>query len=186
MSKMEMVVGISGASGSIYGIRLLEILSRMDIVTHLVITRSARQIIEIETDYSVVEVEDIASYVYEEREFAAPIASGSHRFHGMIVAPCSMKTVGSIANGMSDNLLERTADVCLKERRRLVIVPRETPLNEIHLENMLKLTRAGAVILPACPGFYSRPKTIDDLVNSITGRALDLAGIDNEVYKRWK
>jgi len=183
---MEIVIGISGASGSIYGIRLLEILSKMGMVTHLVITRSARQIIEIETDYSVVEVEDMASYVYEEREFTAPIASGSHRFHGMIVAPCSMKTVGSIANGMSDNLLERTADVCLKERRRLVVVPRETPLNEIHLENMLKLTRAGAIVMPACPGFYSKPKHIDDLVNSIVGRALDLAGIDNDVYKRWK
>lgn len=183
---MEIVVGISGASGSIYGIRLLEILSRMGITTHLIITRSARQIIEIETNYSVVEVENMASHVYEEREFTAPIASGSHRFHGMIIAPCSMKTVGSIANGMSDNLLERTADVCLKERRRLVVVPRETPLNEIHLENMLKLTRAGAIILPACPGFYSRPKNIDDLVNSIAGRALDLAEIENDVYKRWK
>ena len=183
---MEIVVGISGASGSIYGIRLLEILSKMDIVTHLVITRSARQIIEIETDYSVVEVEDMASYVYEESEFTAPIASGSYRFHGMIVAPCSMKTVGSIANGMSDNLLERTADVCLKERRRLVVVPRETPLNEIHLENMIKLTKAGAIVMPACPGLYSNPKSIDDLVNTIAGRALDLAGIDNDIYKRWR
>ncbi|WP_367344216.1 UbiX family flavin prenyltransferase [Methanomethylovorans sp.] len=183
---MEIVVGISGASGSIYGIRLLEILSKMDIVTHLVITRSARQIIEIETDYSVVEVEDMASYVYEESEFTAPIASGSYRFHGMIVAPCSMKTVGSIANGMSDNLLERTADVCLKERRRLVVVPRETPLNEIHLENMIKLTKAGAIVMPACPGLYSKPKSIDDLVNTIAGRALDLAGIDNDIYKRWR
>lgn len=183
---MEIVVGISGASGSMYGIRLLEILSRMNIVTHLIITKSARQIIEIETDYSVVEIEDMANYVYEEQELTAPIASGSHRFHGMIIAPCSMKTVGAIAIGMSDNLLERTADVCLKEKRKIVIVPRETPLNEIHLENMLRLTRAGCIVLPACPGFYSKPKSIDDIVNSIVGRVLDLMGIDNEIYERWK
>lgn len=182
---MEIVIGISGASGSMYGIRLLEILSKMDIVTHLVITKAARQIIEIETDYSVIEVEDLATRVYGEGEFTAPIASGSHRFAGMIVAPCSMKTLGEIAGGMSDNLLGRAADVCLKEKRRLVLMPRETPLNQIHLENMLKLERAGAIILPACPGFYSRPKTIDDLVNSMAGRALDLIGVDNEVYKRW-
>ncbi|MDW7732184.1 MAG: UbiX family flavin prenyltransferase [Methanolobus sp.] len=182
---MEIVIGISGASGSMYGIRLLEILSKMDIVTHLVITKAARQIMEIETDYSVIEIEDLATHVYGEGEFTAPIASGSHRFAGMIVAPCSMKTLGEIAGGMSDNLLGRAADVCLKEKRRLVLMPRETPLNQIHLENMLKLERAGAIILPACPGFYSKPKSIDDLVNSMAGRALDLVGIDNEVYKRW-
>lgn len=182
---MEIVIGISGASGSMYGIRLLEILSKMDIVTHLVITKAARQIIEIETDYSVIEIEDLASRVYMEGEFTAPIASGSHRFAGMIVAPCSMKTLGEIAGGMSDNLLGRAADVCLKEKRKLVLMPRETPLSQIHLENMLKLERAGAIILPACPGFYSRPRSIDDLINSMAGRALDLIGIDNEVYKRW-
>ena len=183
---MEIVIGISGASGSIYGIRLLEILSKRDIVTHLVITKTAKQIIEIETDYSVIEIEDMASHVYGEGELTAPIASGSHRFTGMLVAPCSMKTLGEIACGMSNNLLGRAADVCLKERRRLVLMPRETPFNQIHLENMLKLERSGAIILPACPGFYSRPQTIDDLVNSIAGRALDLMGIDNEVYKRWR
>ncbi|MDP2217566.1 MAG: UbiX family flavin prenyltransferase [Methanolobus sp.] len=183
---MEIVIGISGASGSIYGIRLLEILSKMDIVTHLVITKTAKQIIEIETDYSVIEIEDLASHVYGEGELTAPIASGSHRFAGMLVAPCSMKTLGEIACGMSNNLLGRAADVCLKERRRLVLMPREAPFNQIHLENMLKLERAGAIILPACPGFYSRPQTIDDLVNSMAGRALDLMGIDNEVYKRWR
>ncbi|TGC11115.1 UbiX family flavin prenyltransferase [Methanolobus halotolerans] len=182
---MEIAIGISGASGSMYGIRLLEILSKMDIVTHLVITKAARLIIEIETDYSVIEVEGMASHVYSEGEFTAPIASGSHRFAGMIVAPCSMKTLGEIAGGMSDNLLGRAADVCLKERRKLVLMPRETPLSQIHLENMLKLERAGAIILPACPGFYSRPATIDDLINSMAGRALDLMGIDNDVYKRW-
>jgi polyprenyl P-hydroxybenzoate and phenylacrylic acid decarboxylases len=182
---MEIVIGISGASGSAYGIRLLEILSETDIMTHLVITKAARQIIGIETDYEIGYVEGLADAVYNESDFTAPIASGSHRFDGMIVAPCSMKTLGEIAGGMSDNLLGRVADVCLKERRKLILMPRETPLNQIHLENMLRLERAGGIILPASPGFYSRPQTIDDLVNSMAGRALDLIGIDNEVYERW-
>ncbi|WP_406660008.1 UbiX family flavin prenyltransferase [Methanolobus sp. ZRKC3] len=182
---MEIVIGISGASGSAYGVRILEILSGMDVTTHLVMTKAARQIIDIETDYSLDYVHGLATELHDENDFTASIASGSHRFDGMIVAPCSMKTLGEIAGGMSDNLLGRAADVCLKERRKLVLMPRETPLNQIHLENMLKLERAGAIILPACPGFYSRPQSIDDLVNSMAGRALDLVGVDNEVYKRW-
>ena len=165
---------------------MLEILARTDIFTHLVMTKAAKQILEIETDYELSYVEGLADEVYDENDFTAPIASGSHRFEGMIVAPCSMKTLGEITGGMSDNLLGRVADVCLKERRKLVLMPRETPLNQIHLENMLRLERAGGVILPACPGFYSRPQTIDDLVNSMAGRALDLMGIDNDVYKRWE
>lgn len=184
--KMEIIVGISGASGPIYGIRILEILSGMDIVTHLVITKTARQIIELETDHSVADVEALACHVYEEGDFTAPIASGSHRVTGMVIAPCSMKTLGEIANGMSNNLLGRAADVCMKEKRRLVIMPRETPLNQIHIKNMLALDRAGAVIMPACPGFYTRPQTLDELIDSMAGRALDLLGIDNEVYTRWK
>lgn len=183
---MEIAIGISGASGVQYGIRLLEILSKMGIETHLVITRAAKQIMEIETDYTVEQVEEIASFVYDEKDFTAPIASGSHRFEGMIVAPSSMKTLSSIANGMSDNLISRAADVCLKERRKLVLMTRETPLNQIHLENMLKAHRAGAVILPACPGLYSRPQTIDELIDTMAGRALDLIGIENDVYKRWR
>lgn len=183
---MEIVIGISGASGSAYGIRLLEILAETDIMTHLIITKSAKQIIEIETDYDISYVEGLADVVYDESDFTAPIASGSHRFDGMIVAPCSMKTLGEIAGGMSDNLIGRVADVCLKERRKLILMPRETPLNQIHLENMLRLERAGGIILPACPGFYSRPQTINDLVDSMAGRALDLIGIDNEVFKRWE
>jgi 4-hydroxy-3-polyprenylbenzoate decarboxylase len=182
---MEVVIGISGASGSAYGVRLLEILAKTDIFTHLVMTKAAKQILEIETDYELSYVEGLADTVYDESDFTAPIASGSHKFYGMIIAPCSMKTLGEIAGGMSDNLLGRVADVCLKERRKLVMMPRETPLNQIHLENMLRLERAGGVILPACPGFYSRPQTIDDLVNSMAGRALDLMDIDNDVYKRW-
>ena len=184
-SFMEIVVGISGASGVQYGIRLLKVLADMKIRTHLVISKSAKQIIQIETDYSPLEVEELASEVYGEKDFTASIASGSHMFDGMIIAPCSMKTLGSIANGISDNLMTRAADVCLKEGRKLILMTRETPLSRIHLENMLRAQQAGAVILPACPGFYSKPQTIEDLVNIMAGRALDQIGVENELYKRW-
>ncbi len=182
---MEIVVGISGASGVQYGIRLLKVLADMKIRTHLVISKSAKQIIQIETDYSPLEVEELASEVYGEKDFTASIASGSHMFDGMIIAPCSMKTLGSIASGISDNLMTRAADVCLKEGRKLILITRETPLSRIHLENMLRAQQAGAVILPACPGFYSKPQTIEDLINIMAGRALDQMGIKNELYKRW-
>jgi 4-hydroxy-3-polyprenylbenzoate decarboxylase len=184
-SFMEIVVGISGASGVQYGIRLLKVLADMKIRTHLVISKSAKQIIQIETDYSPLEVEELASEVYGEKDFTASIASGSHMFDGMIIAPCSMKTLGSIASGISDNLMTRSADVCLKEGRKLILMTRETPLSRIHLENMLRAQQAGAVILPACPGFYSKPQTIEDLINIMAGRALDQMGIKNELYKRW-
>ena len=184
-SFMEIVVGISGASGVQYGIRLLKVLADMKIRTHLVISKSAKQIIQIETDYSPLEVEELASEVYGEKDFTASIASGSHMFDGMIIAPCSMKTLGSIASGISDNLMTRAADVCLKEERKLILITRETPLSRIHLENMLRAQQAGAVILPACPGFYSKPQTIEDLINIMAGRALDQMGIKNELYKRW-
>ncbi len=184
-SFMEIVVGISGASGVQYGIRLLKVLADMNIRTHLVISKSAKQIIQIETDYSPLEVEELASEVYGEKDFTASIASGSHMFDGMIIAPCSMKTLGSIASGISDNLMTRSADVCLKEGRKLILMTRETPLSRIHLENMLRAQQAGAVILPACPGFYSKPQTIEDLINIMAGRALDQMGIKNELYKRW-
>lgn len=182
---MEIVIGISGASGVQYGIRLLKVLADMKIRTHLVISKSAKQIIQIETDYSPLEVEELASKVYGEKDFTASIASGSHMFDGMIIAPCSMKTLGSIANGISDSLMTRAADVCLKEGRKLILMTRETPLSRIHLENMLRAQQAGAVILPACPGFYSKPQTIEDLVNIMAGRALDHIGVDNDLYKRW-
>lgn len=157
----------------------------MDIGTDLIITKAAKQIMEIETDYSVKDIEAMASRVYLENDFTAPIASGSHSFAGMVVAPCSMKTLGSIASGISDTLLTRTADVCLKEGRKLILMTRETPLNQIHLKNMIQAQQAGAVILPACPGFYSKPRTIEELVDIIVGRMLDLIGIENELYKRW-
>ena len=183
---MELIIGISGASGVGYGIRLLEILKKTDIVTHLVLTKAAEEIILMETNHSPNDVKKSASFVYNEYDFFAPIASGSFKTAGMIIAPCSMKTLGQIANGISDNLLVRAADVCLKEERKLILMTRETPLSLIHLENMVAAKKAGATILPASPGFYNRPETIDDLYNIMAGRALDLAGIENHVYKRWK
>jgi 4-hydroxy-3-polyprenylbenzoate decarboxylase len=182
---MEITVGISGASGVQYGIRLLEVLAEKGIKTHLVLTDAAKQIIEIETDYTPDTVEKLAAWSYSQKNFSAPIASGSYRTTGMVIAPCSMKTLAAVANGVSDTLLTRAADVCLKEERKLILMTRETPLNLIHLENMLRAKKAGASILPACPGFYSKPKTLDELIDTMVGRALDLLGIENEMYQRW-
>lgn len=148
-------------------------------------TDAARKIVEIETDEKPQNLERITDYVYSPRDFTAPIASGSHIFEAMIVAPCSMRTLAGIANGITDTLLSRAADVCLKERRRLVLVPRESPLNLIHLKNMVKVTEAGAIILPPCPGFYSRPQNLDDLVNVVVGRILDIIGVEHHLYDRW-
>lgn len=182
---MEVIVGISGASGVQYGIRLLEVLAENGIKTHLILTDAANQIIRIETDYFPHEVEKLATWSYSQKDFSAPIASGSYKTAGMAIAPCSMKTLAAVANGISDTLLTRAADVCLKEERKLILMTRETPLNLIHIENMLKAKKAGASILPACPGFYSRPKTLEDLVNIMVGRTLDLLGMENNIYKRW-
>jgi 4-hydroxy-3-polyprenylbenzoate decarboxylase len=183
---MEIVVGISGASGAAYGIRLLQVLREKGCITHLVITDSAAKIIEIETDFLPKEVQDLAGHVYAPRDFAAPIASGSHLFHAMVVIPCSMGTLSAIACGSSDTLITRAADVCLKEKRRLIIVPRETPLGLVQLRNMVAAAEAGAVVLPACPAFYSKPQSLDDLVDVLVGRVLDLLGVENDLYRRWK
>lgn len=183
----DIIVAISGASGVQYGIRLLEALKKMKgVKTHLVMSDSAKQLIEIETDYSVKDIEELADHVYGDDDFTALIASGSHRSKGMIVAPCSMKTLSSIAVGMSDTLISRAADVCLKEKRTLVLMVRETPLNLIHIENMERAARAGASILPASPAFYPKPTSIDDLIDFMAGRALDLMGIEHNLYKRWR
>lgn len=183
----EIIIGISGASGVQYGIRILETLKKMEgYETHLVISESAKKLIEIETDYSIGEIEKMADHVYADDDFTAPIASGSHRSKGMIVAPCSMKTLASIAIGMSDTLISRAADVCLKEKRPLILMVRETPLNLIHIQNMERAIKAGASILPACPAFYSKPGSIDDIINFMAGRALDLLGIEHNLYKRWQ
>ena len=185
--KTEIIVGISGASGIQYGIRILETLKKTDnIFTHLVLSDSAKQLIKIETDFSVNEVESLADSVYEDDDFTAPIASGSHRAKGMVIAPCSMKTLASVAVGMSDALIARAADVCLKEKRPLVLMVRETPLNLIHVKNMEQVMEAGASVLPASPGFYQKPKTLDDIINFMAGRALDLLDVEHTLYKRWR
>jgi 4-hydroxy-3-polyprenylbenzoate decarboxylase len=182
----EIIITISGASGVQYGIRLLEVLKKMKgVKTHLVMSDSAKQLISIETNYTVEDIEKLADHVYEDDDFTAPIASGSHRSKGMIVAPCSMKTLASIAVGMSDTLISRAADVCLKEKRPLVLMVRETPLNLIHIKNMELAARAGASILPASPAFYPEPTSIDDIIDFMAGRALDLLGIEHDLYKRW-
>ncbi|MCD4768500.1 MAG: UbiX family flavin prenyltransferase [Methanosarcinales archaeon] len=185
--KHELVVGISGASGVIYGIRLLEVLrENTDIAVHLVVSGPAQQIIGIETDYSITDVEAMADHLWNEQDFTAPIASGSHKTAGMVVVPCSMKTLAGIANGFSDTLIGRSADICLKEDRRLVLVPRETPLSLIDLENMVKVRLAGAAVLPACPGLYPKPQSVDEMIDFIVGRVLDLLDIEHGLYQRWE
>jgi len=182
---MKLVVGISGASGVIYGIRLLEVLNKENIETHLVFTLLAEKILEQETDYKKQKLIKLATYYYKIDDLAASISSGSFVTHGMVVIPCSMKTLAGIACGYSDNLLLRAADVTLKEKRTLIIVPRETPLRKVHLENMLKLASEGAIILPAMPGFYYNPKTLDDVINHIVGKVLDSLIINHNLYQRW-
>jgi len=179
------VVGISGASGVRYGIRLLEALKGR-CITHLIITNSAEKIIGLETDLEVEEVKALADYVYSPFDFTAPFASGSHLFDSMAVIPCSMGTLSAVATGSSNTLIARAADVCLKEKRRLVLVPRETPLGLVQLKNMVQAAEAGAVILPACPAFYSRPQSIAELTDVLVGRVLDLMGIPNHLYQRWR
>jgi len=185
MSGKKIIVGISGASGSVLGITLLKHLKEAGHETHLIMTDNAKKIIEHETNYIVEDVENSASHVYDNTDFFAPIASGSFKADAMVIIPCSMKTLAGIANGFSDSLLLRVADVFLKERRKLVIVPRETPLSIIHTENMHKVSAAGAVILPAMMTFYSKPKTVDEMVCHIVGKVLDVLDIENKVYKRW-
>ena len=182
---MKLVVGITGASGAILGIRTLEILKALSVETHLVMSRWARTTIAHETGYRVEQVEALASHVHHGDNQAAPISSGSFRTDGMIVAPCSMKTLAAIRIGYSDTLICRAADVTIKERRKLVLVARESPFSEIHLENMLALTRMGAVIFPPVPAFYSVPKTIDDMVNYMVGRVLDQFGLETPDLSRW-
>jgi 4-hydroxy-3-polyprenylbenzoate decarboxylase len=181
----RLIVGMSGASAAIYGIRLLEVLRETDVETHLVITSAARKIILMETDFQVEEVEGMADHVYDIDDIGAAIASGSFKTDGMVIIPCSMKSLSAIANSYSANLLLRAADVTLKERRRLVAVVRETPLHKGHLRLMLRLTDMGAIIFPPLPAFYQRPRTVEDIVDHTVGRVLDLFGIDHTLFERW-
>jgi len=184
--KLKIIVGITGSSGVIYGIKLLYFLNKFEIETHVVLSKWAKKNIEIETDENIAKIKKMASFEYEENNMAASISSGSFKTDGMIIIPCSMKTLASIANGYDDNLISRAASVTIKEDRKLVIVPRETPLSQIHLSNMLRLAKIGVIILPAMPGFYHRPKTVNDLVLHVVGKTLDQFGISNEVFKRWE
>lgn len=179
-------MGITGASGVIYGVRLLEVLKEHRIETHLVMSPAAKMTIAAETKYSVPSVEKLATRVYRFNDIAASISSGSFRVDGMVVIPCSMHTLGALASGVADSLLTRAGEVTMKERRPLIIVPRETPLTLIHIENMARLAHAGAVILPAMPAFYSKPKTIEDVIDHTVGKVLDLLKIENTLFKRWK
>ncbi|GAB6944991.1 UbiX family flavin prenyltransferase [Vulcanisaeta sp. JCM 14467] len=183
----RIIVGITGASGVIYGVRFLEMVKRYagDSEVHLVVSNTAIDILRYETELDKGSLLKLADKVYTEDELGAPIASGSFKHDGMVVIPCSMKTLASIAHGITDNLITRAADVTLKERRRLILVIRETPLNLIHIKNMELVTLAGAIVMPAAPAFYNRPRTIDDMVNFIVGRVLDLLGIENDLYRRW-
>lgn len=182
---MKLVVGMTGATGAAIGVRVLHALKELDVETHLVISKWARATIQMETPYSVQEVLAFATRSYSEHDQAAAISSGSFRADGMIVVPCSMKTLAAIRCGYGDGLIARAADVTLKEQRKLVMVPRESPLNAIHLENMLALTRAGALMLPPMPAFYNNPATTDDIINHTVSRILDQFGLDNDLTKRW-
>jgi 4-hydroxy-3-polyprenylbenzoate decarboxylase len=185
----RLVVGLSGASGIIYGIRLLEVLRGVEEVeTHLVVSSAARQTIALETDYTVEQVEALAHTRYRINDIGAAIASGSFKTMGMVVIPCSIKTLSAIAHSLNESLLVRAADVTLKERRRLVIVPRETPLHLGHLRLMTQVTEAGAILTPPMPAFYHRPQTLDDIINHTVNRVLDLMGVELEkdLFERWQ
>lgn len=184
--RRRIVVGISGASGAIYGVRLLRLLRELDIETHLVVSRSGQVTLAHETRMKLAEVQALADVCYANADIGAAISSGSFRVDGMIVAPCSIKTLSEIATGCTSSLLSRAADVMLKERRQLILVPRETPLSLIHLENLTQVARAGALVLPAMPSFYGKPQSLDDIIDSVVGRTLDHLGIAHTLSHRWK
>jgi len=182
---MRIVLAISGATGAIYGIKFLEEAKKAGLETQLIVSYSAQKTIELETDYSLEAINELASCQFSNGDIAAPPASGSFLHQGMVIAPCSMKTLSAIANGYADNLINRAADVTIKERRKLVLLVRETPLSPIHLENMLKLSRLGVIIMPPVPSFYNKPGTIEDIIRQMTGRIFDQLGIENSLVNRW-
>jgi 4-hydroxy-3-polyprenylbenzoate decarboxylase len=183
---VRLIVAITGASGVVYGKRLLKVLQEKNVETHLIISKAAEKVIEHELEKTKEDIEKLANHTYNVNDWDAPIVSGSFKTDGMIIIPCSMKTLAGIAHGYSDNLVLRAADVMLKEKRRLVLVPRETPLNVVHLRNMLALAEQGVTILPAMPAYYHKPKDVDDLVDFVVGKVLDLLGINHALFKRWK
>jgi len=181
----RLIVGISGATGAIYGIRLLEALSKSDVETHLVITEAAENTIRMETDWKVEDIKSLAKVAYDLNDLGGDISSGSFLSEGMVIIPCSIKSLSGIANSFNENLLIRAADVTLKERRKLVLAVRETPLHLGHIELMLQASRMGAILLPPVPAFYFHPKTIDDLINHTVGKVLDLFNMNHHLFKRW-
>lgn len=181
----KLIVGITGATGTIFGVRLLQILEGTGLETHLVMSKWAARTLLHETPYTAEEVQQMATHYYQSNDQGASISSGSFLTRGMIIAPCSVRTLSAIASGMGDNLIHRAADVILKERRKLVLMVREAPLSDIHLENMLKLSRMGAVISPPVPAFYNRPRSLDDIINHTVQRALDQFEIHMDVVARW-
>lgn len=185
MAPQRLVIGISGASGIIYAIRLLQLLQSSGIETHLVVSKSAQLTRAAETDYTADQLHSLATVYYSVSDVGAAIASGSYPTSGMIIAPCSMRTLAEIASGVTSNLLTRAADVVLKERRRLVLMVRETPLHSGHLENMLKVSQLGGIIAPPVPAFYNHPQTLQDIIDHTVGRILDLFAIEVNCVKRW-
>jgi len=180
---MRVVVGITGASGAPYAVTLLE---NLNCEIDLVISDDAAKVLENETDVSKYRLEKLATSVYDNHDLAASISSGSTKFDAMVIVPCSSNTLAKIAHGLADNLITRVAVVALKERRKLILVPRETPLSQVYLENLLKVSQIGAIVLPASPGFYHRPKSAQDLVDFVVGRILDQLGLPNKLSKAWK
>jgi len=185
LSNPRLIIGISGSSGIIYGIRLLQALENMAVETHLVVSKAAQLTRAYETTMSAAELKSLADVYHPVNDVAASIASGSFKTLGMIIAPCSMKTLGEIAHGITGSLLTRAADVVLKERRRLVIMPRETPLHLGHLQNMVTVTQIGGIIFPPVPAFYHRPQSIEQLIDDSVGRVLDLFDLDSGLVRRW-
>lgn len=184
-SPRRLIVGMSGASGAIYGIRILQALRGSGVETHLVMSESARITLAAESDMTAPEVEALASEVHHVRNIGATVSSGSFKTMGMVIAPCSIRTLSEVAWGGTGSLLTRAADVVLKERRRLVLMLRETPLHAGHIQSMLQATNNGAIVMPPVPAFYARPKTIDDIVNHSVGRVLDLFDIETDLVERW-
>ena len=182
---LKLVIGMTGSTGVIYGIRMLETLKTLDIEAHLIMSEWAAKCVSMETEYSLDYVKSLATNVSDEKNMASSVSSGTHKINGMIVAPCSMKTLAAIANGYDDTLIARAAGVTIKESRKLVLMVRETPLSAIHLENMLKLSRLGIVILPPVTEFYTKPKSIDDIINHGVGKCLDQFDIEHDLYPRW-
>ena len=181
----KIIVGISGASGVIYGVRVLKAFAEVGVETHIIITEAGVKNLMIETKYGMKELKSMASHVHDVEDMGAPVASGSFKVDGMVIAPCSIKTLSAVANSYSHNLLVRAADVMLKERRKLVLLVRETPFHEGHLELMIKVTKMGGIILPPVPAFYHLPKTIEDLIDQTVGKVLDLFQIEHHLFNRW-